>query len=72
MDDLVGPLSEGNVLLQLAVLLGLGFAVLGWGVSELLGVSVPASASAWLPVGALMPGVVAVFGGHVVRHYNRG
>ena len=69
MDDLIGPLSEGKVLLQMAVVLSVGLVVFGAGVLELLDVSLPLAVTRWAPVVALVLGVGALFGAHVLWHY---
>ena len=71
MDSLVGPLSEGKAVLQLAVIVG-ALATAGiWALATVLGGPLPSSPGPFVFVSAFVLGIVFVFLGHVAWHYRR-
>jgi sterol desaturase/sphingolipid hydroxylase (fatty acid hydroxylase superfamily) len=71
MDELVGPLSEGRVLLTVSVATGVALAAVAWGVLAVFGVSLSPSLKPYAFAGAFALGLVLVFLAHTVWHYRR-
>jgi hypothetical protein len=66
VNDLVGTLAGGRVLLTLATLVGVAVVVGGSSLARLFGVPVP-DTSVFAVAGVLL-GLLAVFAGHVAWH----